>query len=132
MNTISKKSKLLNLKGCIDFLFKKSRISTKHESEREEMSEYVSKTIKAINNGKIKAKYEKDTVGYYFQQLPEPYRSEAFENIFSPLLNHEVRNAADAICFFSWNLTPQGRGHWIELHKSLTNVENKYGLEGEQ
>jgi hypothetical protein len=48
----------------------------------------------------------------WFEQLPEPYRTQAIENSTRPYSKYQ--SLFDALrCNFNWAETPQGREYWI-------------------
>jgi hypothetical protein len=57
----------------------------------------------------------KKTILEWYEQLPEPIRSQAIEN-FNGMIGY-VSDVADAtISGFTWNDTPQGWHYWSDIH----------------
>lgn len=62
---------------------------------------------------------------WWFQQLPEPYRSQAIENFDEEFSPSKVDSILDAIsCSFIWSKTPQGRVYWDDFHASRCILGN--------
>jgi hypothetical protein len=75
----------------------------------------------------LKQEYAPGTVGYYLDQLQEPYRAQALENAVDKIsyykgIEYEVDSIFEAIYFgFVWDKTPENQGaiYWNDLHRSL-------------
>ena len=60
------------------------------------------------------------TIRAWFMELPEPYRSQALENVDVPDVT--VHCLSDALLRgFEWCKTPQGDTYWDELWQKLEN-----------
>ena len=56
----------------------------------------------------------------WINQLPEPYRTEAFFNIPLEHLHYKADSAEAALrCSFDWNTSPQGSLYWNSFSKTL-------------
>lgn len=67
---------------------------------------------------------------WWFQQLPEPYRSQAIENFdeeyFKAALTGELTTLQQAInCAFYWSETPQGREYWERILHESRHIKSK-------
>lgn len=61
------------------------------------------------------------TIRELLEELPEPYRSEAFQNCeTASLFNRMEHTKKDALAtLFDWDKSPQGNDYWHSLYKSL-------------
>lgn len=60
------------------------------------------------------------TIEQWLNELPEPYRSQAFENCGQRLLSLEESSFKYALATaFIWELTTQGHEYWRELANNL-------------
>ena len=62
------------------------------------------------------------TIREHFEQLPEPYRTEAIENTKYDILGITEYSIADALLSaFTWDNTKQGYMYWSNLCAKLEN-----------
>ena len=63
------------------------------------------------------------TIKDYFEELPEPYKTQAIENSSEESLNKKSPSLKSAICnAFMWGATRQGHNYWRNL---LIEIEKK-------
>lgn len=62
------------------------------------------------------------TVKKWLQELPEPYRAQALENMDSDEANTKVNSQYQALDkAFVWEETPQGEDYWDSIYDKLYN-----------
>jgi hypothetical protein len=60
------------------------------------------------------------TILEYFNELPEPYRSQAIENTDGKDKNIQVMDLAQALlCGFDWQDSKQGAYYWDSLYSKI-------------
>jgi len=60
------------------------------------------------------------TIAGWLNTLPEPYRTQAFDNVNEENTSIEVDNAAIALhTAFAWSRSPQGFDYWYDFHQTL-------------
>lgn len=62
----------------------------------------------------------------HLQELPEPYRSEALENIKEGKKDTEVNHPARAIRFVNWSNTRINRHYWVMLCYQLEGDDPQF------
>lgn len=61
----------------------------------------------------------------WFNELPEPYRTQAIENTKEAMIDLKDKKISGALRgAFIWELSPQGHDYWQELYETLLS-ENK-------
>lgn len=62
------------------------------------------------------------TVQKWFEELPEPQKSQAINNTTGNVLKSGAESLSDALLTsFPWNHTKEGFDYWNKLYKSLNN-----------
>jgi len=65
------------------------------------------------------------TIKQHLNDLPEPYRTQALENMLPGEADAEVEYRSDAvICGIYWAETPQGTSYWNAFYIKLLNQED--------
>lgn len=65
------------------------------------------------------------TVKQWLEELDEPYRTQALENLNERTGNGKAESQAEALLgAFNWGDTLQGHKYWIKLRKNLLLLQN--------
>jgi hypothetical protein len=60
----------------------------------------------------------------WFEELPEPYKSQAIQNSRNLDLTIDTIGAA-LLCAFMWSTSEQGYSYWQKLYTEITHNKNK-------
>jgi hypothetical protein len=75
----------------------------------------------------ITANYPKKTVEWWLQQLPEPYRSQAFANCnddYCDIGREMCTSAEEALSIgFNWHFTPEKEDYWVTVYRAIKSGE---------
>lgn len=60
------------------------------------------------------------TIKEWLEELPEPYRTQALENVSEYSLSQKDESLSEALKgAFTWIFTPQGHYYWMDLRDKL-------------
>lgn len=66
------------------------------------------------------------TIQEWFEELEEPYRSQAIKNTKKHILTSEVRSLRGALSgAFVWKESPQKDGYWRDLYYKTNKKQNQ-------
>lgn len=70
---------------------------------------------------------KKQPIKFWFNQMEEPERSQALNNVDEFLDQQLEKSISDALCgAFYWNETPEGGEYWVQIQEKYkkTNKQN--------
>jgi len=76
-------------------------------------------------------KTEEKTIAEWFEELPEPYKTKALDNVMSQnsvtLVSSDTSLSDALVGAFDWSITPEGFYFWNELDNSIKHEKSHVG-----